>query len=186
MVENKAQGTIDTYPFRGYSLLSPTVLNRSESGGMKEQKMLTSSQRNMKEEMRMEVKITCTTELVQGGCNACSVAPSTSYIITFDETGIPLGNLDVESLVMAIALKQGFRQELVMTFDDEIVVFNKTGKTVEMKESDGQLTYESQGKVMKVSLQLTDNEAIFAETNQVLTKIFALDPVTFITEAVEA
>lgn len=134
----------------------------------------------------MEVKITCTTELVQGGCNACSVAPSTSYLITFDQVGLPLEALDVASLVMAVALKKGFRQELVIDFDDEMILFKKADEIVTMKEIYGQVTYENQGKLRKVPLQLVSNEAVFAEVNQVLKEIFQLDPVNFIMEEVEA
>ncbi|MHC5269885.1 DUF4809 family protein [Enterococcus sp. LJL98] len=134
----------------------------------------------------MEVKITCTTELVQGGCNACTAAPSTSYQITFDEVGIPLGNLDVESLVMAIALKNGFRQELVMDFDEESIVFKKEGKQIEMTDFYGQLTYKSQGKKVSVRNQVQNREQTFADTNQVLTELFDLAPVTFDTQEIEA
>lgn len=134
----------------------------------------------------MEVKITCTTELVQGGCNACTAAPSTSYKITFDEVGMPLGNLDVESLVMAIALKNGFRQELVMDFDEEAIVFKKEGKEVTMVDFYGQLTYTSQGQKINVRNQTKDNELTFTEANKVLMEMFDLESVIFNTEEIEA
>lgn len=134
----------------------------------------------------MEVKITCTTELVQGGCNACTAAPSTSYQITFDEVGIPLGNLDVESLVMAIALKNGFRQELVVDFDEESIVFKKGAIEVTLVDFYGQLTYARSGKKLKVKNQTADSQRTFAETNNVLTEMFGLAPVIFNTEEIEA
>ena len=111
----------------------------------------------------MEVKITCTTELVHGGCNACAITPSTSYFITFDYTssGIPLDTLEVESLVMAVALKKGFRQELILDFGEEIIVFKRALAMVTMKEEYGQITYEYQGKVHLVRQVNATPEAIF-------------------------
>ena len=136
----------------------------------------------------MEVNITCTTELVHGGCNACAITPSTSYLITFDRasSGIPLETLDVESLVMAVALKNGFRQELILDFGDEVILFKRAMAMVTMKEEYGQITYESQGKVHPVRQVNATPEAIFEETNHILTTLFQIEPVTFTMEEVEA
>lgn len=134
----------------------------------------------------MKATITCTTELVQGGCNACPVVPATTYALAFDQTPTPLEGLDVESLVMVVALKNGFRQELVMGMDDDYIVFKKDGQEVSAKEQYGNLTYEGQGVAQTLQNRYLKNDELFAKVNDVLKNVFALPAVEFIVEEVEA
>lgn len=134
----------------------------------------------------MQAMITCTTELVQGGCNACPVVPSTSYAIRFDQAAIPLGALEVESLIMAVALKKGFRQELVMSFDEDYTIFKKDEVQVILKDFYGSLTYE--GPNQKITLKNTyeSTEELFTQVNRVLEELFFVEPVVFEIEKIEA
>ena len=134
----------------------------------------------------MKATITCTTELVQGGCNACPVVPATTYALAFDQTPTPLEGLDVESLVMVVALKNGFRQELVMGMDDDYIVFKKDGQEVSAKEQYGSLTYEGSGNSLTLQNRYLKNEDLFAKVNDVLTKVFQVSAVDFVVEKIEA
>lgn len=134
----------------------------------------------------MEAKITCTTELVQGGCNACPVVPSTSYAICFDQTAIPLGGLEVESLIMAVALKKGFRQDLVMDFDEDYTVFKKENQQITLKDFYGSLTYEDSSQKMTLKNTYDSREELFTQVNRVLNELFQIEPVVFKIEEVEA
>lgn len=134
----------------------------------------------------MEAMITCTTELVQGGCNACPVVPATTYAIRFDQANIPLGGLEVEALIMAVALKKGFRQELIMDFDDDYTVFKKADESITLKDFYGSLTYESATNKITLKNTYGSQEELFAQVNRVLKELFNIEPVTFIVEEVEA
>lgn len=134
----------------------------------------------------MKAMITCTTELIQGGCNACPVVPATTYAVTFEETPTPLEGLDVESLVMVVALKNGFRQELVMGMDDDYIVFKKAGQEINAKEQYGRLTYEGGGNSLTLQNRYLKNEDLFAKVNDVLTKVFQVPTVDFVVEEIEA
>lgn len=134
----------------------------------------------------MEAMITCTTELVQGGCNACPVVPATTYAIRFDQANIPLGGLEVEALVMAVALKKGFRQELIMGLDEDYTLFKKETTEVTLKDFYGTLTYESGAQQLTVKNTYETQEALFEQVNGVLKQLFHIEPVAFIVEEVEA
>ena len=61
-----------------------------------------------------QVKITTTSDLINGGCNACPNVKCTNYLVHVEDETIALETLTVADLVTLLALKEGFRQKLVM------------------------------------------------------------------------
>lgn len=127
----------------------------------------------------MKVVISSSTDLINGGCNACPTEATTSYTLEIDGMNTPLEDLNVSSLVMAIALKKGYRQKLVMDFMDEYVIFEKEHQQVEVKENYGVLHYQTVDKMIQTSEKFGNNEKLFEKVNQVLTKVFHLATVEF-------
>jgi hypothetical protein len=129
-------------------------------------------------ETMMQATIHYSTDLINGGCNACPTVKTTSYSLTLGQLNTPLENLDVSSLVMAIVLNAGFRQELVLDFMDEYVAFQRDGKKVQFLEEYGKSIYKSDEKEI-VCMPSKDHSVIFHKANEVLTEIFELKAVEF-------
>lgn len=122
------------------------------------------------------------TDLVNGGCNACPTVKTTSYSLTLDGINTPLENLDVVSLVMVIALKSGYRQELMMDFMDEYIAFIREENTVQLFDEYGIQVYKKGIKEMKVALNYPNNDVLFKKTNEILTELFEIETVEFVIE----
>ena len=72
-----------------------------------------------------QVKITTTSDLINGGCNACPNVRCTNYLVHVEDETIALETLTVADLVTLLALKEGFRQKLVMEMFEEYTVFER-------------------------------------------------------------
>ena len=72
-----------------------------------------------------QVKITTTSDLINGGCNACPNVKCTNYLVHVEDETIALETLTVADLVTLLALKEGFRQKLVMEMFEEYTVFER-------------------------------------------------------------
>ncbi|MGX7196408.1 DUF4809 family protein [Enterococcus olivae] len=127
----------------------------------------------------MQATISRSTDLVNGGCNACPTVKTTSYNLILRNINTPLEDLDVPSLVMAVVLKAGYRQELRIDFMEEYVEFKKEDKAIQLLEEYGVFVYRSGSKEMKSAAKYPGNEALFNQVNRILTDIFELEEVTF-------
>lgn len=127
----------------------------------------------------MEATITCRTDLISGGCNACPTVASTTYAISFDGVSVPMDSLDVASLVMAAALKKGYRQELVMDFSEDVIVFKKEGKEIRNEELYGTVSYESGIQKISTKNEIKDEKELFAKVNEILETLFDIAPINF-------
>ena len=72
-----------------------------------------------------QVKITTTSDLINGGCNACPNVKCTNYLVHVEDETIALETLTVADLVTLLALKEGFRQKLVMEMFEEYTMFER-------------------------------------------------------------
>ena len=130
----------------------------------------------------MHVKITSSTDLINGGCNACPTVKTTSYTLTHNELSTPLEELDVSSLVMALVLMHGYRQELVIDFMDEYLAFTKDGRTVQLLEEYELLNYRSHNAEIIAKNNYADQAELFAKVNQILGEVFGIAAVEFVSE----
>ncbi len=130
----------------------------------------------------MQVKITSSTDLINGGCNACPTVKTTSYTLTHNELSTPLEELDVSSLVMALVLMHGYRQELVIDFMDEYLAFTKDGRTVQLLEEYELLNYRSHNAEIIAKNNYADQAELFAKVNQILGEVFGIAAVEFVSE----
>ena len=130
----------------------------------------------------MQVKITSSTDLINGGCNACPTVKTTSYTLTHNELSTPLEELDVSSLVMALVLMHGYRQELVIDFMDEYLAFTKDGRTVQLLEEYELLNYRSHNAEIIAKNNYADQAELFAKVHQILGEVFGIAAVEFVSE----
>jgi len=127
-----------------------------------------------------EAIITSTVDLTDGGCNACGLMEDTVYTLAINGVDIPVDRLTVKHIVSAIAIRNGYKQELVMDMMDEYVRYCKAARTVSFHEEYDQLTYSDNGNTVTTKNKIADLEDLFATVNQVLTKVFQLEAVHFV------
>lgn len=88
-----------------------------------------------------QVKITTTSDLINGGCNACPNVKCTNYLVHVEDETIALETLTVADLVTLLALKEGFRQKLVMEMFEEYTVFERETHQVVFKEEETRILF---------------------------------------------
>ncbi|MGL4694659.1 DUF4809 family protein [Enterococcus larvae] len=123
--------------------------------------------------------ISSVVDLTEGGCNACGIVECVSYTLTINEREIPLEELTVASLVMTIALKNGFKQEMKMDMLDDYLSFTKSGYEVKLFEDYDQLTYRSTDSELQTKNRIKDTKELTEKVNELLTKLFKLETIEF-------
>lgn len=124
--------------------------------------------------------ITSTVDLSDSGCNACGLVEDTVYTLAIDNVDIPVDDLTVNSLVMAIALRKGYKQELVMDISDEYIVYRKGSDTIKLIEDVDQLTYISNSGTIETPNTIVDTAVLLNKVNEILVKLFKLEELEFI------
>lgn len=127
-----------------------------------------------------KVIITSTVDLLDGGCNACGLVEDTIYTVTIKEIAVPIDDLTVSSLVLAIALRKGYKQELVLEMGDEFLLYRKGNQVVTLKEGQNKLTYSTPEKTIETVNKMTEMEQLLAQVNEVLTSLFKLEMIEFV------
>lgn len=128
------------------------------------------------------VVIESTNDFVDGGCNACPTVKCTTYSLKYKGMERSLDQLDVVSLVKELAMFEGFRQKLVMDFDEEYVQFCKGEQVITVVEADNQIIYKTRDNTYTLSdsEKTEDHEWVFAAVNQILTELYQVEPLSFI------
>lgn len=126
-----------------------------------------------------KIKVSSAVDLTEGGCNACGTVKCVMYTLEIDGREIALENMTVNELVRALAIHEGWRQELVVEMLDEHVVYRKDSKQVKLEEEYDQLTF-SQGSQRLVTRDFLEipNE-VTQKANEILTTFFDVDGYTF-------
>lgn len=124
--------------------------------------------------------ITSTVDLSDGGCNACGLVEDTIYTLAINDVDIPVDDLTVNSLVMAITLRKGYKQELVMDISDEYLLYRKGDHTVKLFEEVEDLTYSTNTMTIETSNKIADTKQLLAKVNEILTTLFKLEELEFV------
>ncbi|MEI5993284.1 DUF4809 family protein [Candidatus Enterococcus mansonii] len=125
------------------------------------------------------VKIAKKVNLLDGGCNACGIIEDVSYTLTYDEQAIPLDELNVNTLVTAIVLKNGFKREYESDVLDDYILYKKDNHQIRLKEEYDYLIYSTAQTKLETKDQIIDNKVLVKKVNEILTTIFVLDEVSF-------
>ncbi|MGO3610165.1 MAG: DUF4809 family protein [Enterococcus gilvus] len=116
--------------------------------------------------------------LIEGGCNACGLQNTETFTIHFeDQRSAIVDQLDVPSLVQAIALKNGWREAIIpVGISEEEVVLKKSAQVVKPKILGDQILYQTQGQRLQTKQRFEQTEALFEQVNQILTQLFGIEP----------
>ena len=126
-----------------------------------------------------QVKITTTSDLINGGCNACPNVKCTNYLVHVEDETIALETLTVADLVTLLALKEGFRQKLVMEMFEEYTMFERETHQVVFKEEETRILFQSKKQTIQSTLLSKEPQQVFQETQQILHQLFELEPFEF-------
>lgn len=116
--------------------------------------------------------------LIEGGCNACGLQNMETFTIHFeDQRSAIVDQLDVPSLVQAIAQKNGWRESIIpIGISEEEVVLKKGTQVVKPKILGDQILYQAQGQRIQTKQRFEQTEALFEQVNQILTQLFGIEP----------
>lgn len=116
--------------------------------------------------------------LIEGGCNACGLQNTETFTIHFeDQRSAIVDQLDVPSLVQAIAQKNGWRESIIpVGISEEEVVLKKGAQVVKPKILGDQILYQAQGQRLQTKQRFEQTEALFEQVNQILTQLFGIEP----------
>ncbi|MGX7202740.1 DUF4809 domain-containing protein [Enterococcus plantarum] len=123
--------------------------------------------------------ISKTVNLLDGGCNACGIIEDENYTLTIDEQAISLEALTVNSLVSAIALKNGFKREYQMDVIDDYTLYKKEEYQVTLKEEYDFLTYSTDSVKIETKDQIIVETKLVKKVNDILGTIFKVEELEF-------
>lgn len=126
-----------------------------------------------------QVMICRSTDLVNGGCNACPTVKSTVYSLELNGLNRPLEQLDVPSIVMTIALAEGFEQHQEYDVLGDVDIFTKGDTTVTLTDDYMTATYTSNGMTHKANKVGLAEHEIFETVNAILVECFHLEAIDF-------
>lgn len=130
----------------------------------------------------MKVQITHEEHIVDGGCNACGFVSCDTTQVEFEDGFMTsLESFDLEALVMAMAIKAGWRQELVpVGIGEEELVLKKDGQEVVVDDASyANVSYKKDGQTTIFTKNYEDRQEMFKDANAVLTDIFGMEPIEF-------
>ncbi|SLM87245.1 MULTISPECIES: DUF4809 family protein [Vagococcus] len=129
-----------------------------------------------------EVKIIKTTDLINGGCNACPTVKSDVYVLVLNDLNRPLENLDVTSLVMTVALANGYKQYQEYDMAEDYDVYKNGTNEVSVIPEYDKLIIKKGFSQHKVANNYQEPAEIFAVVNNILTQFFDLEGLNFVIE----
>lgn len=132
-----------------------------------------------------KIVIHCTTEIVHGGCNVCPTTATPTYEVELAGKTIAIPNLDVVSLLRPILREHGYKERQEYDVTEDYDVFENTTNIVNVFESYQGLRFENGQSVKQVKPSYTTETELFNVVNELLTAVFRLDEVEFVTDIPE-
>ncbi|MGX6962532.1 DUF4809 family protein [Vagococcus xieshaowenii] len=119
-------------------------------------------------------------EMTDGGCNACvPFKAEIAKLIIGDQT-IMVGELTPEALIMTIAIKEGFRQEMKYDVLDDYILFTSNQSNIKQTEDFIHLHYHNlNGSNYSIKKFYQEKNDLLAHVNHVLVEVFDLYPIDF-------
>lgn len=128
----------------------------------------------------MKAVITSEEFYTEGGCNACQPFTMATYDLTFEDgTTTSLEELDISSLIMALAQKNQWRQSYEEDGFDDILIYQKEATKITVKETLRQITFEKAGTTQTFMKKDCDLTALFSRVNEIAKDFFALSNTDF-------
>ena len=130
----------------------------------------------------IEMKAIITSEefYTEEGCNAYQPFTMATYDLTFEDgTTTSLEELDIPSLIMALAQKNQWRQSYEEDDFDDILIYQKETTKIAVKETPRQITFEKAGTKQTFDKKDCDLTALFARVNEIAKELFHLENTDF-------
>ncbi|MDT2705961.1 DUF4809 family protein [Enterococcus dispar] len=128
----------------------------------------------------MKAIITSEEFYTEEGCNACQPFTMATYDLTFEDgTTTSLEELDIPSLIMALAQKNQWRQSYEEDDFDDILIYQKETTKIAVKETPRQITFEKAGTKQTFDKKDCDLTALFARVNEIAKELFHLENTDF-------
>ncbi|MGX7030273.1 DUF4809 family protein [Vagococcus zengguangii] len=119
-------------------------------------------------------------EMTDGGCNACVPFKAEIARLIIDEQTIAVGELTPEALIMAVALHEGFKQEMKFDILYDYLLFSRSDQQVKQQEDFTQWIYTNNNNVtVKTKKFYQEKSELLEHVNHVLVECFDLYPVKF-------
>lgn len=133
-----------------------------------------------------KVLITAKMFLIEGGCNACGFVNCCTYTAHFtDSHSQTLDDLNPESLVMAVALKNGWRQSVEpIGIGEEAFFLKKQGEAIQIIDDSFKTVFKKGMKTITAVKKDCELPTIYETTNQVLTEMLEIPAVEFELETI--
>ncbi len=132
-----------------------------------------------------KIVIHCTTEIVHGGCNVCPTTATPTYDVEIAGKTTAIPNLDVVSLLRPILREHGYKERQEYDVAGDYDVFENTLNTVNIFESYQGLRFENGQLIKHVKPSYTTDTELFKVVNELLTELFKLEKIDFLTDIPE-
>ncbi|MFY8331245.1 DUF4809 family protein [Vagococcus carniphilus] len=126
-----------------------------------------------------EAKIIRAVDLINGGCNACPTVKSEVFILELNDLNRPLENLDVASLIMTVALANGYKQYQEYDMAEDYDVYKNGTNEVSVIPEYDQLVFKKGFSQQKVANNYQEPAELFKVVNNLLTQYFDLEGLDF-------
>lgn len=129
-----------------------------------------------------EIKIKRGLEFVNGGCNACPTFKEDIYVMELKDKEHALDELDLNSLMMAIVVANGYKLHQVYDISDDYDVYKKEGNEVAVIPEYDKLIFKKGNLKQKVANYYKEPSELFSVANNLLTQYFDLESINFTLE----
>lgn len=129
-----------------------------------------------------EVKIVRTVDLINGGCNACPTVEAEVHVLELNDLNRPLDALDVTSLIMTVAIANGYKQHQEYDLAEDYDVYKKDGNEIAVIPEYGKIIFKKGSNQQKVANTYENTAKLFEVVNNLLTEYFELEALDFVIE----
>ncbi|MEG0286698.1 MAG: DUF4809 family protein [Vagococcus sp.] len=129
-----------------------------------------------------EIKIKRGLEFVNGGCNACPTFKEDIYVMELKGNEHVLDEFNVNSMVMAIAVANGYKLHQEYDMSEDYDIYKKEGNEIAVIPEYNKLIFKKGPQQQKVANHYQNTEELFAVVNNLLTQYFDLESIQFVLE----
>ncbi|BCA84611.1 DUF4809 domain-containing protein [Enterococcus saigonensis] len=128
----------------------------------------------------MKAVITSEEFYTEGGCNACQPFTMATYDVTFEDgTTKSLEELDIPSLIMALAQKNHWEQSYEEDDFDDVLIYQKADTKIAVKETPRKVTFQTKAEKQTFDKQNCDLTTVFTQVNTIATTLFHIEATDF-------
>lgn len=132
-----------------------------------------------------EIKIKHGYDFVNGGCNACPTFKEDIYSLELNGVDRVLEELNLEALIMAVAMANGYKLHQEYDAAEDYDVYKKEDNEISVIPEYDKLIFKKGSLQLKVANHYQEKEELFAVANNILTQYFEIESLKFVIETQE-